>query len=266
MQEWKIAYVNQREIPVLISDEKEALLAAKAAGRAIVGLWRPGQPMEEISAADYVVERLEDASGEYLERVARRHFGLPWHICETERLLIREMFADDFDEVWSNQIGLGFGSVEELQAYTKNQYTFYEFGFWALADKERRELVGIAGLKMPDEPAEQGSGDKRQPDVLFLDASEMNVQAGEDTEKTLKQTRNVPSDEEQEEEQITLELGYHIFRPFRRRGYAEEACRAILKYGTEELSARRFLVRIDKENTVSRHLAESLGFTDDEHK
>ena len=32
MQEWKTAIVNGREIPVLVSDEKEALLAAKAAG------------------------------------------------------------------------------------------------------------------------------------------------------------------------------------------------------------------------------------------
>ena len=43
MQEIRIAIVNDREIPVLISDEKEALLAAKAAGRALIGLWRPEQ-------------------------------------------------------------------------------------------------------------------------------------------------------------------------------------------------------------------------------
>ena len=99
MQETKIAVVNGREVPVLISDEKEALLAAKAAGRAIIGLWRPGQEMDEISAARYVVEDPQDATEEYLERVARRHLGLPWKICETERLVIREMFADDFDAV-----------------------------------------------------------------------------------------------------------------------------------------------------------------------
>ena len=28
------------------------------------------------------------------------------------------------------------GSVEELEAYTKHQYTFYEFGFWALVEKK----------------------------------------------------------------------------------------------------------------------------------
>ena len=154
MQEWKTAYVNKKEIPVLISDEKEALLAAKAAGRATIGLWRPGQEMGDISAAKYVVENPDDVTEVYLERVARRHLGLPWRICETERLVIREMFADDFDEVWENQIGLGFGSVEELEAYTKNQYVFYEFGFWALLEKASGELVGVAGLKVPEDEAD----------------------------------------------------------------------------------------------------------------
>ena len=96
MQEIRTTYINGHEIPVLISDEKEALLAAKAAGRAIIGLWRPEQEMDAISAAKYVVEDLNDVSEEYLERIARRHLGLPWRICETERLLIRELFADDF--------------------------------------------------------------------------------------------------------------------------------------------------------------------------
>ena len=261
MQEWKIAYVNRREVPVLISDEKEALLAAKAAGRAIVGLWRQGQPMDEISAAAYVVEDMEDVTDVYLERIARRHLGLPWRICETERLVIRELFADDFDEVWMNRIGLGFGSVEELQSYTEHQYSFYEFGFWALVEKTSGDLVGVAGLKVPeDEDLEEMPDDhagnetpKRgvcveNIDMLWLKSSDNTAITSAKTEETV------------DNDEVTLELGYHIFRQFRKRGYAEEACRGILKYGTEELGVSRFMVRIDKENKVSRHLAERLGF------
>ena len=254
MQEWKIAYVNNREVPVLISDEREALLAAKAAGRAIVGLWRPEQAMDEISAAKYVVENLEDVTEEYLERIARRHLRLPWRICETERLVIREMFADDFDEVWENQIGLGFGSVEELEAYTKHQYTFYEFGFWALLEKENGELIGVAGLKVPEEDAGEAietfvlSVKDWKKKMNFSDTQEENVQ-----EKTFEQEY---SDDPGE----ILELGYHIFRRYRQKGYATEACKGILKYGVEELGTTRFMVRIDKENTISQRLADSLGF------
>ena len=233
MQEWKIAVVNGREVPVLISDEKEALLAAKAAGRAIVGLWRPGQEMEEIAAARYVVENIEDATEEYLERVARRTLGFPWHICETERLLIREMFADDFDEVWSNHIGRGFGSIEELELYTKNQYTFYEFGFWALVEKKTGELVGMAGLTVPGAPSDEETRGK-QLEQYVLRTSEL---VGE-----------------------ILELGYHIFPKFRRMGYAKEACQAIIRYGTEELKASELVVRIAEDNEKSKKLAWWLGF------
>ena len=230
MQEIRIAIVNDREIPVLISDEKEALLAAKAAGRALIGLWRPEQEMDEIAAARYVVEDLKDVTAEYLERVARRYLGLPWHICETERLEIREMSETDFYEVWRNQIGRGFQSMEELETYTKNQYTFYEFGFWALVEKNSGRLVGMAGLTLPED-----EGRDTEPYEEFTLVTEC-------------------------EEGEILELGYHIFPEFRRMGYAREACLAILRYGTEELYVSKFLVRIAPDNEKSKNLAARLGF------
>lgn len=152
MREIRYAAVNGKEIPVLISDENEALLAARAAGGAIVGLWS-GEGRG--TAAPYAVEALSDVTEEFLERAARRHLGLPWRICETRRLLVREMTGDDFDEVWTNQVGRGFGSVEELEAYTKHQYTFYEFGFWALVEKKTGDLIGVAGLKVPEEDGKE---------------------------------------------------------------------------------------------------------------
>lgn len=60
--------------------------------------------------------------------------------------------------------------------------------------------------------------------------------------------------------EVALELGYHIFSAYRRRGYGLEACAGILEYGRWELEADRFLVRIRKENTPSLALAEKLGF------
>ena len=233
MKETRMVTINNREIPILISDEKEALLAAKAAGGAIVGLWRPGRNMEELSGAVYAVEDLKDLTKEYLERVARRHLGLPWKICETRRLLIRELFGDDFDKLWGHRIGRGFQTVEELYAYTKNQYTFYEFGFWAVVEKRTGILAGVAGLTIP---GEDGGGDS-ETETLFLSAEEEN-----------------------QGETETLELGYHIFPDFRRKGYGRESCEAILRYGREELLAGDFLVRIRKGNEASKRLAEGLGF------
>lgn len=89
MQETRYAVVDGEKIPVLLSDENEALLAAKAAGRAIVGLWREDTQGNEWCAADTLIADVEDADEEFLGRIARRHLGLPWAICETERLKIR---------------------------------------------------------------------------------------------------------------------------------------------------------------------------------
>lgn len=273
MRETRIVKVNGREIPVLISDEKEALLAAKAAGRAIVGLWRPGMDMEEISVARYAVEELSDATEEFLERAVRRELGLPWRIYETKRLLIREMFGDDFDEVWGNQVGRGFGSVEELAAYTKHQYGFYEFGFWALVEKATGELIGMAGLKVPEEDA---AADEK---VVVMERPAAEAQApgqggeaeagqagghmlGQGGEAEVGQVGGqAPGQGSAAETGLTLELGYHIFRNFRRQGYGRESCEAVLRYGEDRLGADRFIVRISRENTASMSLAESLGFT-----
>ena len=49
------------------------------------------------------------------------------------------------------------------------------------------------------------------------------------------------------------ELGYHIYEPFRRQGYALEACRAIVKYGFETLELDKIRICTKR----SKH-----GFTD----
>lgn len=224
MEEIKVAKVNNREVPVVISDDKEALLAAKAAGRAIIGLWDPQKPDRDLSPAVFLVENPEDADPAFLERVARRHLGLPWRICETERLLIREIRSDDFTEIWDNQVGRGFSTLEELESYTKHQYSFYGYGFWALEIKESGDLAGVAGLTVP------------RPE-----------------EKTELYEVHFPEGEGE------LELGYHIFVPFRNMGYGGEACRAILSYARLELNPGRIIARISADNAGSKRLAVKLG-------
>lgn len=235
MKEIRTVCVNGRQIPVLISDENEALLAAKAAGGAIVGLWRPETEAGKFFPASYVVENREDITEEFLERVARRNLGLPWRICETERLRIRELSGDDFDLVRDEQVAAGFKTTEEFLAYTCHQYEFYEFGLWALVEKDFGELVGVAGLFVPEEVT--GNRQYHYSDNIKILART----AGGDP-------------------QTILELGYHIFRPYRRKGFAGEACEAILRYGEERLEAGGFIVRIKEENTASLRLACRLGF------
>ncbi|GIL41503.1 GNAT family N-acetyltransferase [Roseiterribacter gracilis] len=57
-----------------------------------------------------------------------------------------------------------------------------------------------------------------------------------------------------------VELGYWIGRPFHRRGYAEEAARALLKFAFETLGETRVVVSALPDNAASLALIAKLGF------
>lgn len=75
---------------LLISDEPQALLAAKAAGRAVLGVENAVQGDWSLRGIPYVVPGWEYDTEELEELILRRHLGLPWMIDLTERLMIRE--------------------------------------------------------------------------------------------------------------------------------------------------------------------------------
>jgi [ribosomal protein S5]-alanine N-acetyltransferase len=57
----------------------------------------------------------------------------------------------------------------------------------------------------------------------------------------------------------TWELGY-VFNPlYYGKGYATESCRAVLKYGFNEMKAHRIIAMCNPENTASWKLLERLG-------
>lgn len=206
--------VNGALFQAVISDDRQALQAAYAAGRAVVGLWQEKEEREEeetegipdFSPALYVVERLEDADEELLRKAVCRRFSMPWTLTETTRLLIREFKASDVLPDEEEE----FGTPELLSSYIACQYRFYESGLWALVEKKTGQIVGKAGI-------------------------------------------------------TDGELGYHIYKKYRRRGLAEEACRAIIRREKEEgRTCVRLQVRAD--NTASRRLAEKLGFVQAEEE
>lgn len=57
-----------------------------------------------------------------------------------------------------------------------------------------------------------------------------------------------------------VEFGYTVFPPFQRRGYAREACLALMGWAYDEHQVTEFVVTISPENTPSLRLAENLGF------
>jgi RimJ/RimL family protein N-acetyltransferase len=56
-------------------------------------------------------------------------------------------------------------------------------------------------------------------------------------------------------------LGYRVFRPYRRRGYAKEAVSAAMHFAFERLQLNRLEAVLDRENRPSRALARTLGMT-----
>lgn len=57
------------------------------------------------------------------------------------------------------------------------------------------------------------------------------------------------------------ELGFEIFPPFQRQGYAREAATALMQWANAEHGVTRFILSIRPDNLASQALAAKLGFT-----
>lgn len=134
--------------PVILSDENEALQAAKAPESYC---WlmdgKGGKTPADYSFCLYLITDPEDADETFLERVVRRYLALPWLIAETDRLIIREFSQDDPLEPASAEDADGtFSDWNKREEYRKHQYRFAECGLWALERRADGVLVGKAGL------------------------------------------------------------------------------------------------------------------------
>ncbi len=252
----RTVWVEGKPQIVVLSDEREALLAAQAAGRAVVAVEKGeadgrGSGAEkaksgvetgntEFLPARYVVASPEMADDRYLERVVRRHLGLPWTIAETERLLIREFTESDaafvLREDTDSEADRVFYSPDLLREYIRCQYGFYECGVWALIEKTGGTFVGKAGLT-PATGETAGSASTAGETANLMpaagEATGSASMAGE-TAGLTPAADETAGPASSEIEPVRLELGYHIFQPYRRQGYATEACRAILKMLRDE--------------------------------
>src|SRR5437879_4214329 len=57
-----------------------------------------------------------------------------------------------------------------------------------------------------------------------------------------------------------VEVGYSVFEPYRRRGYATEVVRALIDWASAEHGIRHFVASISPENEPSLALVRRLGF------
>ena len=224
---------------ITVSDEREALLTAKAVGRAFVAV---GDEMFSGIGVEYAVESFEAVDEKYLERVLRRHLGLPWNIIESDRVLIRELTPEDYKFVSKEENA--FSDEEQYLAYLNSQYRFYEYGLWGIERREDGILVGTAGV-WNYEPKRTGNNRVkiREPQNVW------------------RWNKKNPEKETAEDFVLQLELGYRTFAPYRRNGYAEEACKLIFSYVGEWYGDEYEIFAVTKaSNTASENLLKKLIF------
>ncbi len=194
----------------------------------------PAIPGQSLFEADVLIESFEVVDLEYLERIRRRHHGIPWVIAETKRCILREICMEDMQALFDLYAEPGMTDyieplypweqeLEYEKAYIDNMYRLYEYGMWVVIEKDTGKLIGRAGLEHREYPKEERL---------------------EETDKDME-----------------LEMGYAIGTAYQRKGYATEVCQAIIAYAKKNLEYSRINCLIEKENTASIRFIESIGFT-----
>ena len=216
---------------LVIEDSENGCRASKAAGMTCMAYYNPDSGKQNLQTASVVVEGFEEIDAIFANKIYCHHHHLPALVCETERILIKEMEEKDIPrlmEICAQETsrdaceGIAKPLTEELEGFVDYRTYMYELcdmGYWCVIKKDTGEIIGRAGI---------------EPKYW-------------DNRKTV------------------VELGYVIDENFRHQGFAYEACQAILQVAGER-GAVYLHCRIKKDNQPSRQLARKLGFVKtDEH-
>lgn len=178
---------------------------------------------KDFSRFKYLITNPEELDDDYYIKIWQRFMGLPWHILNTERCIIREMSASDVRDLYEVYADSSitryteplFPDYEDELEYTKNYidnvYSYFGFGTWVIESRETGHIIGRAGF---------------------------NYRPGYDEP----------------------ELGYVIAVPYQNQGYAYEVCSAIIPYMKEEFDIDRISAFSSTENEPSLRLLSKLGF------
>ncbi len=178
---------------------------------------------EEFKGAKYVFSEIENVDMDSFVKVYQRYSGEPWEILRTGRLLVRETTVDDVDEFY--------------KLYKDPSMTRFMEGLFEDPEDEKRyqrdyikKVYGLMGFGVWTLV--------RLEDGAVIGRAGYSVRNGFDE----------------------VELGYLVGKEYQRRGYALEACAAILDYGRDVLQFDAVQTLVKAENTVSIHMCEKLGF------
>lgn len=222
---WKEITVNIEgtEKRLYVTDDLCTASGLKEQGEAVLIYLHEGNADKDFSSFLYAVEEPEELDPEYAGQAYRRLKGLPWTILETDRCIIRETTVEDVDAFY--------------QIYSHPDITKYMEDLYPETEREKQyvreyieKIYGFYGFGVWT-VLEKKSGD-------VIGRAGFSYREGYD----------VP------------ELGFIIGVPWQRKGYAEEVCRGILKYGRENLGFEQVQALVETENEPSLRLCDKLGF------
>lgn len=209
---------------IVIEDSTNGVAAAKAAGMVCVGFVNPNSGEQDLSKADCLVESFENIDFHFLEMVYCHQRNEPWKVLETENLIIREICLEDLDELYS------IYADKTVTRYIEDLY-------------ERPKEIEFTKAYIKNMYAFYGYGLW----VVIL-------------KHTGKLIGRIGLSNREVAGKLEVELGYLVGTEYQNKGYAFEACTAILEFARNKLCLEKLNIFTQKENSPSVKLARKLGF------
>lgn len=212
-----------RLLTLWLTDDAEIAAEHLQSMEPVLVLLHKGNQNQDFSEIKYACEDLTDLPAEYFDRVFCRQRQIPWDILTTERCLVRETVPEDVDDFYR------IYREPSITKYMENLYPDRQQELAYIRDYIRNvyEFYGFGVWTVCLKEGEQVIG-----------------RAGLSYREGFEEP----------------ELGFVIGVPWQRQGIAREVCRAILRYGFEELELEAVIAFAEPGNTVSDRLLKSLGF------
>lgn len=214
------------ECCLLLAATDRVLTIIEGMGMAVCGYLNPGIPGQKLSAAKVVAESFEEVDFHFLERVYQREHGLPWTVMETRRCFLREITLADLDDLY--------------EMYRGKSITQYMEGLYE--DRAKEEEYTRAYIE----------------NMYHFYGYGMWLAVDKHTGKLIGRAGLNCLELHGEP---ALEMGYVIGEKFQNQRYATELCQGIVRFAQNETEFKNLHCLIHKDNRISIHLAENLGFS-----
>lgn len=152
---------GSEETFIALCDSDQAIAYFHRKGFPVIAFSHDDNTDESLMASPWLILSADALTPEFLEEVYCRHYRLPLTITDTARCHLRELLMEDLPflmelqkENETNPDGCFFPTDCEdpdlfLREYIQHQYPFYNYGLYAVLEKEQNTFLGIAGFSTP---------------------------------------------------------------------------------------------------------------------